>query len=116
MALAYYMDVQIPSAISEGLRRCGIDVLTSQEDGTRRATDEQLLQRATALGRILVTHDEDFLVLAAAWQATGWEFSGIVFAPQMGASIGRYIDDLELIAVCSDMTEMLSQVQRLPLP
>ena len=38
-----YMDVHIPAAITEGLRRRGIDVLTSQDDGTREAADEVLL-------------------------------------------------------------------------
>ena len=38
MALALYMDVHIPAAITDGLRRVGLDVLTSQEDQTRMAT------------------------------------------------------------------------------
>lgn len=40
MAHALYMDVHVPSAVTEGLRRRGVDVLTSQEDGTRAADDE----------------------------------------------------------------------------
>ena len=35
MTLRYYMDVHVPSVITESLWRRGIDVLTSQEDGTR---------------------------------------------------------------------------------
>ncbi len=31
MAQALYMDVHVPSAVTEGLRRRGVDVLTSQE-------------------------------------------------------------------------------------
>jgi hypothetical protein len=49
MAHDFYMDVHVPSAITEGLRRRGIDVLTSQDDGTRQLNDEVLLVRATAL-------------------------------------------------------------------
>ena len=56
MALALYMDVHVPSAVTEGLRRRGVDVLTSQEDGTREAKDEALLLRATArLKTLLIT-------------------------------------------------------------
>lgn len=115
MALRLYMDVHVPAAIMEGLRRRGIDALTSQQDGTRRAADEELLLRATALNRVLVSQDEGMLNLAAKWQAAGWEFSGLVFAPQQGASIGRYIDDLELIAACCSEDEVKSQVHHLPL-
>jgi len=43
MALRFYMDMHVPAAITQGLRRRGIDVLTSQEDGTREADDEVLL-------------------------------------------------------------------------
>jgi hypothetical protein len=64
MAVPLYMDVHVPAAITEGLRRRGVDVLTSQADGTRRADDETLLARATELGRTLFSQDED--------KATGW--------------------------------------------
>jgi hypothetical protein len=43
------MDVHVPAAITHELRRRGIDVLTSQEDGTRESTDELLLLRAAQL-------------------------------------------------------------------
>src|SRR4051812_31573965 len=106
MLIGYYMDVHVPAAITEGLRRRGVDVLTSQEDGTRQVGDEQLLIRATQVGRVLVSQDEDLLALAARWQSAGWEFSGLLFASQEGGSIGRYIDDLELIAACCAEVEM----------
>jgi uncharacterized protein DUF5615 len=109
------MDVHVPAAITQGLRRRGINVITSQEDGTRETSDEQLLVRATELGRILVSQDEDLLAVTAQWQTAGREFSGLVFMPQEGGSIGRYVDDLELIAVCCTEPEMRSLVQYLPL-
>ena len=55
------MDVHVPRAITEGLRRRGVDVLTSQEDGTRQMADADLLSRSTQLNRPLVTQDEDLL-------------------------------------------------------
>jgi Domain of unknown function (DUF5615) len=115
MPLRFYMDVHVPAAITEGLRRRGIDVLTSQEDGTRQSKDEQLLIRSTEIGRILVSQDEDLLNLTARWQSSGWDFAGLVFAPQEGGSIGRYVDDLELIAVCCTEQELRGVVQHLPL-
>jgi len=58
VSLPLYMDVHVPAAITQGLRRRGVDVLTSQEDGTRRASDDELLARATQLARILVSQDQ----------------------------------------------------------
>jgi Domain of unknown function (DUF5615) len=49
MALPLYMDVHVPAAITAGLRRRRIDVLTSQEDGSDRWPDDRLLERATQL-------------------------------------------------------------------
>jgi predicted nuclease of predicted toxin-antitoxin system len=80
MIRGLYMDVHVPSAITEGLRRRGIDVLTSQDDGTREASDEILLTRATGFDRLLFTQDEDFLTLAPSWQSSGRSFTGIAFA------------------------------------
>ena len=75
MTLSYYVDVHVPAAVTEGLRRRGIDVFTSQEDGTREAEDELLLRRATMLGRVLFSQDQDLLAIAANWQANNREFS-----------------------------------------
>jgi hypothetical protein len=47
MPLSIYMDVHIPLAITEGLRRRKIDVLTSQEDTCCAA--EELSNRVTYL-------------------------------------------------------------------
>ena len=65
MPFSIYMDVHIPFAITEGLRRRQIDVLRSQDDGTTQLDDESLLARATELGRLLFTQDEDLLKIAA---------------------------------------------------
>ena len=43
-----YMDEHVPSAITEGLRRRGVDVLTAQEDGRTGEDDPELLDRASA--------------------------------------------------------------------
>ena len=59
------MDVHVHAAITEGLRLRGVDVLTAQEDGGRRLRDPALLDRATALGRVLFTQDDDLLREAA---------------------------------------------------
>ncbi len=115
MAHAFYMDVHVPSAIAAGLRRRGIDILTSQEDGTRLLEDEALLARATALDRVLFTQDKDLLAIAAEWQRQGQTFAGVVFCHQLGPGIGEIIEDLELVATCADDDEVVNRVIFLPL-
>ena len=115
MALGLYMDVHVPSPVTSGLRRRGIDVLTSQEDGTRTVDDEVLLTRAYELERVLFTQDDDLLQIAAAWQQSGREFSGLVFAHQLGPGIGVVVEDLELLAHCAEPSELCNQVYYLPL-
>lgn len=115
MTLAYYMDVHIPAAVTAGLRLRGIDVLTTQEDQYGTADDESLLARATEIERVLVTQDHDFLAIAAEWQSSRREFSGIVFARQLAMGIGLLIEDLELIAVAAEPEEVHGRVTHLPL-
>ena len=62
MAIALYMDVHIPQSITAQLRRRNVDVLTAQEDDTLELPDDQLLERSTALGRVLFTQDIRFWI------------------------------------------------------
>ena len=65
MTVPLYMDVHVSGAITRGLRRRGVLVLTSRDDGTERWRDARLLDRATELEHILFTQDDDFLREAA---------------------------------------------------
>jgi predicted nuclease of predicted toxin-antitoxin system len=61
MAVALYLDHHVSRAIATGLRLRGVDVLTAYEDGTNEFSDPALLDRATSLGRVLVSQDDDLL-------------------------------------------------------
>ena len=115
MPLALYMDVHVPAAITEGLRLRGLDVLTSQEDGTRELDDEKLLARATEMDRLLFSQDRDLLRIASEWQRIVRPFLGVAYAPQVGISIGQLIEDLQLIATCCRADELFNRVTYLPL-
>jgi len=52
-----YADEDFPLAVVEELRRLGHDVLTVQEDGRRKKPDPDVLARAHALGRAVLTHN-----------------------------------------------------------
>lgn len=109
------MDVHIPRAITEGLRLRGIEVLTSQEDGTEEFSDSDLLNRATALGRVLVSQDHDLLREAARRQQRGEAFAGVIYAPQLKVTIGQFLSDLELIAHVAELEDFTNRVEYLPL-
>jgi hypothetical protein len=89
--------------------------VTAQEDGTDRLPDPDLLDRATALGHVLFTHDADLLAEAARRQLSGELFAGVVYAHQLKGSIGRCVDDLELLAKVFDPVDMMNRVEYLPL-
>jgi hypothetical protein len=113
--LAIYMDVHVPLGITDALRRRGIDVLTSQDDRTTLVDDEELLTRASDLGRLIVTQDGDFLGIAASWSKSGRSFGGIFYAHQLGVSIGQLVEDIELITSCCELNELVDRVTFLPL-
>ena len=115
MSLRLYMDVHIRRAITEGLRRRGVDVVTAQEDEAARLDDPDLLDRATELGRVLFSQDDDLLREAARRQAVGEYFSGVVYSHQLRITIGHAIADLELLATLYDVSDMENRVEYLPL-
>jgi Domain of unknown function (DUF5615) len=75
-------DVPVKAAITAGLRRRGINVVTAQEDGGSRLEDTALLERATALQRVLFSQDDDLLAVARARQTTGVFFAGLMSVPK----------------------------------
>ena len=78
MSLSYYFDHHVPRAVARGLRRREIELLTASADGRARTPDEQLLARATELGRVFVTNDRGFLDITSRWYAEGRDFAGLV--------------------------------------
>ena len=115
MSILLYMDVNVRAEITRQLRARGVDVLTSEEDGTREFSDSDLLDRATALGRVLVTRDADLLAESAMRQRSGVTFSGVIYAHQLLVTIGRCVADLELIGKAGDGAEWVNCVEYLPL-
>ena len=109
------MDVHIRRAVTSALRLRSIDVLTAQEDGAAEWDDDRLLQRATELGRVLVSQDEDLLREGARRLREHQDFSGIVYAHQLRVTVGQMVEDLELIAKATSKEEWSSKIEYLPL-
>jgi len=115
MPIGLYMDAHIPRAVTVGLRLRGVDVLAAQEDKAITLSDPALLDRATSLGMVLFTFDDDLLVEATKRQREGGRFSGLVYAHPIRVSIGTCIHALEVIAKTTEIADWESQIVFLPL-
>jgi Domain of unknown function (DUF5615) len=115
MAVALFFDVHVDHAIAGQLRLRNVDVLTAQEDNADQLADELLLERASQLGRPLVTHDIRLHAMAENWQIQGRPFCGLIFGHLMQLSIGLCGKDLELIAKATEVQDWVSAMIRLPL-
>ena len=87
------MDEHGAAALAVGLRGYGIDVTTTPEAGLLEASDQEQLAYAAANARVVVTHDEDFLVL----NASGISHAGIVYCHQDKYSLGDLLRMLVLV-------------------
>jgi hypothetical protein len=109
------MDVHVRRAVTQGLRVRGVDVLTAQEDDTDELDDDDLLDRATELNRVLFTQDDDLLREAKLRQVSSETFAGVIYGHQLDLTIGQCIKDLELIAKATDLEEWIGRTACLPL-
>ena len=114
MAVRLYMDVHVPQAITDQLRRRGVNVLTAIEEGSSELPDDEILERVRLLNCLIFTQDIGFKTLAEDWQRQSKPFAGLIFGHQLGGTIGQYVEDLELIATSSDSEEWLNVVEYLP--
>jgi predicted nuclease of predicted toxin-antitoxin system len=108
-AISLYLDENLTPKIAVQLRKRGVDIISVHELGLTGDSDENHLQRATEMKRVLVTADTDFLVMAAE----GTSHAGIIFGVQENLSIGDWVNGLELIAAVYTAEEMLNHVEYL---
>src|SRR5262245_58844978 len=97
------------SAVAHGLKAKGIDILSAQDAGRCGLDDPDQLQFATAESRTLVTHDTDYLILAAS----GTQHAGIAYCHATKYSIGELIRMLELLHSVYDGDDMKNRVEYL---
>ncbi len=102
----FYSDEHIAKAVIAGLRQRGVDVRTAPEAGLLGATDIMHLADALENGRVILTQDTDFLVLAA----NGADHAGIAYAPQHTPA-GSIIRGAMLIVRAMTADEMRGKVE-----
>lgn len=105
----FQLDEQVPHAVAHGLRRRGIDVLTATEAGLLRTPGPEILARSYAAGRVVVTHDNDYLRLHRDGQA----HAGIAYCDFGSRTIGQMVMALLLIHEILDPSDMQGRVEYL---
>lgn len=105
--IRFDLDECCDPAIADGLGHRGIDVTTSQAAGLLEAPDEQQATYGITQGRVIVTHDADFLRLEAA----GVPHAGIVFRAKDTITLGEMIRRLVLIWEVYDLDEMANRIE-----
>ena len=96
-------------------RQPDISIVRVQDAGLSGADDAVVLEWAAHDGRVLVTHDAATMTKHAFDRVRGSLSMPGVFEVSLGVPIGRAIDDLVLIAVCSMDGEWEGQIRYLPL-
>ena len=115
MSVPFYFDHNVPVAIAGGLRRLGVDVLRSFDDGAAAWDDDRILTRAGELSRPVVTLDADFLRLADERSKSGRSFSGVIYIKDPNIPVGIAVQDLNLISQAMTIDELESLVMYVPL-
>ncbi|RIK39149.1 MAG: hypothetical protein DCC58_15740 [Chloroflexi bacterium] len=105
----FQFDEQFHTAVAEGLRRRGIDVVTATEAGLRSASDNEVIAHALTAGRVLVTHDDDF----TAFHHQGVAHAGIAYCAPHRRSIGQLVEALVLIHEVMEAEEMVGRLEYL---
>ena len=109
--MALYADENFPLRVVEELRRLGQDVLTAFEDGkaNQSVTDQELLARATELGRAVLTLNRlDFkrLHLSAS------NHSGIIICTEDPDRIGQAQRIVDSVVEAGELQGRLIRVYR----
>lgn len=107
--IKFHLDENITLAIGNGLRRRGIDVTTTPEQGMIGQSDEQQLAFSLSQERVIFTQDTDFLRLHHA----GLSHAGIVYCLQTSKSIGEILQGLVLIWEVVNAEEMNNHLEYL---
>ena len=106
-----YCDENIESAIIDGLRRRGIEVISARDTGDLGGSDEFHLRRASELEAVILTHDVDFLKIAHQWHQDGKGHKGILYAHPLDLSPGECIRMVELVTQVLTEEEMKNHIE-----
>ena len=102
--IKFHLDENANSAIAKGLRGLGVDVTTTQAVGLIGAGDGEQLKFTKTEGRVVFTHDDDFLRVQI-------DHTAIVYCGQGRRAIGEIIQWLILMWESLDSEDMENKVE-----
>jgi hypothetical protein len=105
--IRFHLDEHCDPAITEGLRRHGIDVTTTADAGLLHAPDEDHVAYAVTQGRVIFTQDKDFLRIHAA----GTLHAGIAYCRQRTRTISEIINGLILLCEMLEPAEVENRIE-----
>jgi hypothetical protein len=105
--LRFHLDEHVPHGVAIGLRLRGIDVTTSTDAELLSEPDTRHLDYGREQGRVVVTSDEDFLVL----DSKGYSHAGIGFYRKSSRTIGEIIRHLVLMWEVLEPADMENHVE-----
>lgn len=118
-ALIIVADEHIQNAVVSGLIARGVDTVRSIDIAElgEGASDEGILEWATANHRCVLTLDSDFAVLHAEWTGTGRNHAGIIYGSakryqtNIGAVVTFVIDIANIVGDMEDIANQLLEIQ-----
>jgi hypothetical protein len=112
----FQADNDLRSSIRVGVlrREPSIDFQSALTAGLDSVPDPEVLSRAAAQGRIVVSHDENSMPAHfAEFLNSGNHSPGVLMVPQ-GAPVDRVIESIVLIWIASDASEWIDRITWLP--
>lgn len=110
-------DEHIDRALIRGLlaRQPSLDIMRVQEAGLLGADDPDILAWAAAQGRIFITHDRNIIPgFAYERVRAGEAMPGVVIVDDQ-LPLGKAIDEILILAMCSKDEEWQDQVVYVPM-
>jgi predicted nuclease of predicted toxin-antitoxin system len=96
-------------------RQPDLDLVRVQDVGLRTAGDATILAWAAAEGRILLTHDRATMPYFAYERVRSGQPLPGVFVIRNKPPLGQMIEEILLVALCSEQAEWQDRVEFLPL-
>lgn len=110
-------DEHIDRALIRGLlaRQPNLDIVRIQEAGLLGADDCDILAWAAAEGRILITHDRNTIPGLVYQRIRAGETMPGVFVVDDQLPLGKAIEELLILAICSKDEEWCDQIVYVPM-
>jgi uncharacterized protein with PIN domain len=105
--MRFHLDEHVSTALATAWRLHGYDVTTAADAELLAADDELHIEYALREGRIIITHDRDYLAI----DARGILHAGIGYCHQQKYSVGQLLTMCLVLDECYTEDEMYGRVE-----